>query len=95
MLGEIALVDYDSPISNSGLVFYETLYDENASCHMALGSAYLECIDNNQIKEEIFKQINQSNNHVDFMFGTADLEVIGIKDDNTKELIMKDGNFIE
>ena len=95
MLGEIALVDYDSPISNSGLVFYETLYDENASCHMALGSAYLECIDNNQTKEEIFKQINQSNNHVDFMFGTSDLEVIGIKDDNTKELIMKDGNFIE
>ena len=93
-LGEIALVDYDSPISNSNLIFYETLYDENASCHMALGSAYLECIDNNQTKEEIFKQINQSNNHVDFMFGTSDLEVIGIKDD-IEEIIMKDGNFIK
>lgn len=95
MLGEIALVDYDSPISNSGLIFYETLYDENASCHMALGSAYLECIDNKQTKEEIFKQINQSDNHVDFMFGTSDLEVIGIKDDDTEEIIMKDGNFIK
>lgn len=94
-LGEIALVDYDSPISNSNLIFYETLYDENASCHMALGSAYLECIDNNQTKEEIFKQINQSNNHVDFMFGTSDLEVIGIKDDGKEEIIMKNGNFIK
>ena len=95
LLGEIALVDYDSPISNSNLIFYETLYDENASCHMALGSAYLECIDNNQSKEEIFKQINQSNNHVDFMFGTSDLEVIGIKEDNIEETIMKNGNFIK
>lgn len=91
MLGEIALVNYNSLISNSGLIFYETLYDENASCHMALGSAYLECISN---KEEVFKQINQSNNHVDFMFGTSDLEIIGIKDDDTEEIIMQNGNFI-
>ena len=91
MLGEIALVNYNSLISNSGFIFYETLYDENASCHMALGSAYLECISN---KEEVFKQINQSNNHVDFMFGTSDLEIIGIKDDDTEEIIMQNGNFI-
>lgn len=95
MLGEIALVDYDSTISNSGLIFYETLYDENASCHMALGAAYLECIDHNQTPEEIHRQINQSNNHVDFMFGTSDLEVIGIKIDGTKETIMKNGNFVK
>ena len=94
-LGEIALVDYDSPISNSNLIFCETLYDENASCHMALGSAYLECIDNNQTKEEIFEQINQSNNHVDFMFGTSDLEVIGITVDGKNEIVMKNGNFIQ
>ena len=94
MLGEIALVDDDSPISNSKLIFYETLYDENASCHMALGSAYLECIKDSQTKEEIFKQINQSDNHVDFMFGTKDLKVIGIKDD-IEEIIMQDGNFIK
>ncbi len=94
MLGEIALVDDDSPISNSKLIFYETLYDENASCHMALGSAYLECIKDSQTKEEIFKQINQSDNHVDFMFGTKDLEVVGIKD-GIEEIIMQDGNFIK
>ena len=87
MLGEIALVDYDSNISNLGLIFYETLYDENASCHMALGSAYLECV------QKLTDQINHSGNHVDFMFGTSDLEVIGIKD-NQEEIIMKNGNFV-
>ena len=90
-LGEVALVDYNSPISNSKLVFYETLYDENASCHLALGSAYLECV---QISEDAFNQINKSDNHVDFMFGTKDLKVIGIKD-NIEEVIMENGNFIK
>ncbi len=61
---------------------------------MALGSAYLECIKDSQTKEEIFKQINQSDNHVDFMFGTKDLEVVGIKD-GIEEIIMQDGNFIK
>ena len=84
-LGEVALVDYDSQISKSNLVFYETLYDENAACHLALGSSYLECI-----KEPDFNIVNKSSNHVDFMIGTKDLEVYA--DD---ELIVKDGNFIK
>lgn len=84
-LGEVALVDYDSPISKSNLIFYETLYDENAACHLALGSSYLECI-----KEPNFDIVNKSNTHVDFMIGTKDLEVIA-----DGEIIMKDGNFIK
>ena len=84
-LGEVALVDYDSPISKSNLIFYETLYDENAACHLALGSSYLECI-----KVPNFNIVNKSNTHVDFMIGTKDLEVIA-----DGEIIMKDGNFIK
>ena len=83
-LGEVALVDYDSPISKSNLVFYETLYDENAACHLALGSSYLECI-----KEPNFDIVNKSSTHVDFMIGTSDLKIYG-----DEELIF-DGNFIK
>lgn len=95
-LGEVALVPYDSPISNSNIIFYNTLYDENASCHLALGSSYPCCIKNGEkmTSEESKKAgANHSLAHVDFMIGTKDTNIIGIKKDGTKVQIFKDGNW--
>lgn len=95
-LGEISLVPYDSPISNSGLLFYETLYDENASCHFAFGSAYNECIKDGitmSEKELLAHGLNQSDTHIDFMVGTEDLSIIGTTYDGKEIVIFKDGNF--
>lgn len=78
-LGEVALVDYNSPISTSKLIHYETLYDENASCHLALGSGFTECVKgtDNKSKEELINLgFNYSDNHVDFMIGTEDLNIM-------------------
>ncbi|NFH80565.1 aminopeptidase [Clostridium botulinum] len=95
-LGEVALVPYDSPISNSNIIFYNTLYDENASCHLALGSSYSSCIKNGESmsEDELFKLgCNKSLSHVDFMIGTKDTSIIGIKEDGTEVQIFKDGNW--
>ena len=95
-LGEVALVDYNSPISNTKKVFKSTLYDENASCHLALGAGFLECIENgnNLSKEELNKiGLNASKNHVDFMIGTKDLN-IEAETYNGKIVIMENGNLI-
>lgn len=95
-LGEVALVPYDSPISNSNIIFYNTLYDENASCHLALGSSYPSCIKNgeNMNKEELLNaKANSSLTHVDFMIGTKDTNIIGVKEDGTEIVIFKDGNW--
>lgn len=97
-LGEVALVEYDSSISNPGLVYYETLFDENASCHLALGGGFQECIENglNMSKEEIGKyKINECANHVDFMIGTKDLTIIGENSDGEEVIIFENGNFSE
>ncbi len=94
--GEMALVPYDSPISNQKILFYETLYDENAACHFALGEAYPICIEGGEdMSEEELKAhgANVSDTHVDFMVGTADLEIVGIKEDGTHIQIFADGNF--
>ena len=95
-LGEVALVPYDSPISNSNTVFYNTLFDENASCHLALGQAYPVCLEGGrEMNEEELKEngVNISMVHEDFMVGTSDLEIVGITEDGEEILIMKDGNF--
>ncbi len=95
-LGEVALVEYDSSISKSGLVFYETLYDENAACHLALGASFPECIKNGpkMTKEELLEnKLNDCTNHVDFMIGTKDLEIVGITEHNEEIIIFKNGNF--
>lgn len=95
-LGEIALVPYDSPISNMKTLFYSTLFDENASCHLALGSCYPSCLENGTTmsKEELMASGgNDSVTHVDFMIGTKDLSIVGIKDDNTQVPIFIDGNW--
>lgn len=95
-LGEVALVPYDSPINNTGLLFYSTLYDENAACHLALGLGFSNTIRNYEkyTKEEIHKMgINDSSIHVDFMIGSKDLNITGYTRDGKKVAIFKDGNW--
>ncbi len=94
-LGEVALVPYDSPISNTHLVFKTTLFDENASCHLALGAGFPDCIDSTEKTDEALleKGINVSKTHVDFMIGTADLKITAQTEEGEK-LIFKDGNFV-
>ncbi|MCB2339319.1 aminopeptidase [Clostridium estertheticum] len=95
-LGEVALVPYDSPISNSNILFYNTLFDENASCHLALGKAYPVCIKNgeNLSSEELSKlEVNDSFVHEDFMVGTEDLQIIGITADGKEVYVFEKGNF--
>ena len=94
-MGEVALVDYDSPISNTKLIFGNTLFDENASCHLAFGDAFPTCLKNglNMTREELLKKgINHSNNHVDFMIGTSDLK-IEAETVNGKITLFENGNF--
>lgn len=95
-LGEVALVPYDSPISNSNLIFYNTLFDENAACHLAFGKAYPTCIVNgdNLSAEELYsKGANDSMIHVDFMVGTKDLDIVGYTSENKKVKIFTKGNW--
>ena len=96
-LGEVALVEYDSPISKSERVFYNTLFDENASCHLAFGGAYPVCLENSegQSEEELKERgMNNSLTHEDFMIGTEDMEIIGIDSEGRETTIMKNGNFV-
>lgn len=96
-LGEVALVSYDSPISNLNILFYNTLFDENASCHLALGNAYSMNIKNgtNMTEEELKKfGYNVSNIHVDFMFGSRDMEIVGTTHTGEKVTIFRKGNFV-
>lgn len=95
-LGELALVPHASPIAEMGLLFYSTLFDENASCHFAFGSAYPSCIEGGLAMSEaelLAHGINVSHEHVDFMVGTADLSVTGITRDGKEIPVMTDGNF--
>lgn len=96
-LGEVALISYDSPISNLGIIFYNTLFDENASCHLALGNAYSMNIKDgtNMPEEELVKLgYNVSNVHVDFMFGSSDMEIVGTTHDGKEIQIFRKGNFV-
>ena len=93
-LGEVALVPYDSPIQNSGILFYETLFDENAACHLALGKGFKELFKEELSNEEAkARGLNDSMIHVDFMIGTQDLEIVGTSFNGEKHLIFKNGNW--
>ncbi len=95
-LGEVALVPYNSPISNSNIIFYNTLFDENAACHLAFGKAYPICILNgeNLSEEELFdKGANNSIIHEDFMVGTEDLNIDGITKDGKVIPVFRSGNW--
>ncbi|MCL2853395.1 MAG: aminopeptidase [Defluviitaleaceae bacterium] len=96
MLGEVALVPHDSPISRMKLLFKNSLYDENASCHFALGKAYpmIGSYDRSLSKEEADGLgVNDSITHVDFMFGTADLRVTGTTSDGKEVTVFVNGNW--
>ena len=95
-LGEVALVPYDSPICNSGILFYNTLFDENATCHLALGHGFtnvLKNYDQYTTKECYEKGINDSMIHVDFMIGTPDLAITAITRDGKRVPVFENGNW--
>lgn len=95
-LGEVALIGKNSPIAKSGILFYNTLFDENASCHLAIGKGYPSTVKNGKdYKKSQLKKfgLNDSVEHVDFMIGTKDLDVFGITKDGKEVLIFKDGEW--
>ena len=95
-LGEIALVGYSSPIRNQGVLFYETLFDENASCHFAIGDSYPNCVKNGgDMNEDELKAagLNCSVEHVDFMVGTKDLSIVCETEDGKKFDVFKNGEW--
>ena len=96
MLGECALVPYDSPIRNSEIMFYNTLFDENAACHLALGEGFTGCIkdyDKDTIEQCREMGINSSMIHEDFMIGSQDLDIVGTCANGEKVAIFKEGDW--
>lgn len=95
-LGEVALIAYKSPINDTGILFYNTLFDENASCHLALGRGFNNCLEdyekytNEQCRE---LGVNNSMLHVDFMLGSADMSIVGVTAEGKRVQIFKDGNW--
>ena len=95
-LGECALVPKESPINRSGLIFYNTLFDENASCHLALGMGYDTCVEGfaDLSRDELAEMgVNDSVIHVDFMIGTEDMEIDGITADGEVVAIFRNGTW--
>ena len=95
-LGEVALVPHESPVSQSGLIFYNTLFDENASCHIALGKAYPTNLEGGaDMDEEALDKhgVNDSLTHVDFMIGSEKLDIDGVKQDGTTEAVFRNGTW--
>lgn len=98
MLGECALVPYDSPIRNSGILFYSTLLDENASCHLALGEGYSSCLENFEsytLDKARALGVNESMIHEDFMIGASDLCITGITADGREVPIFINGAWAD
>lgn len=96
MLGELALVPKTSPINQSGILFYNTLFDENAACHMAMGSGFTNLypdFDKFSRKDLTERGINDSLIHVDFMIGADDLTVTGIRGDGTRVAVFENGDW--
>jgi aminopeptidase len=95
-LGEVALVPHSSPISQSGVLFLHTLFDENASSHLALGNAYRFNIQGGtKMKDKQIEKsgLNSSLTHVDFMIGSADMTIDGITKDDKAEPVMRKGEW--
>ncbi|MEQ6377061.1 aminopeptidase [Bacillaceae bacterium S4-13-56] len=96
-LGEVALVSNNSPISQSGIIFYNTLFDENASCHLAIGKAYPTCLEGgtSMSKDELEAVgANDSLTHVDFMIGSGELDIDGITENGDTEQLMRNGLWV-
>ena len=97
-LGEVALVPYDSPISQSGILFFNTLYDENAACHLAFGRPYPENLEGGveMSKEDLAARgANDSMQHLDFMIGTRGMNIDGVQEDGTVVPVFRNGNWAE
>ena len=97
-LGECALVPYDSPIQNSGILFYNTLFDENAACHLALGMGFTDTIrgfENMSLEECRALGVNDSMLHVDFMIGTSDLSIDALTRDGRTMPVFRNGNWAD
>jgi|SRR5690625_1276798 len=95
-LGEVALVPHESPVSQSGLIFYNTLFDENASCHLALGKAYPTNLEGGiEMDQETLDDhgVNDSMVHVDFMIGSADMNIDGVTTNGMKEAVFRNGSW--
>ena len=95
-LGEVALVPHSSPISRTNLVFYNTLFDENASCHLAIGDGYAFCMEGgrDKSKDELAKiGLNKSIVHVDFMIGSAETDIDGVRPDGTVDALFRGGEW--
>ena len=89
-LGEVALVPVDSPLAQSGAIYYNTLLDENASCHLALGDSFPLALSSQASAEEKAK-LNQSDKHVDFMIGSPELDIVGVRSDGSRVPIFRRG----
>ena len=95
-LGECALVPKESPIHQSGLLFYNTLFDDNAACHLALGFGFDECVKGfeNMTKEELYEiGVNDAGNHTDFMIGSDDLSIDGVDEHGNVHPIFRNGTW--
>ena len=95
-LGEVALVPYSSPISQSGLLFYNTLFDENAASHIALGQAYSKCfVDGGKLSEDELRArgANRSLIHIDWMIGSDEIDVDGLDSVGVRTPVMRQGEF--
>ena len=95
-LGEVALIPYDSPINESGILFYNTLFDENASCHFAVGHGFNECLKGfEKLSDEECKArgVNDSMIHVDFMIGSRDMSIVGVTKDGKRVQIFENGTW--
>lgn len=96
MLGEVALVPKESPVNQCGFLFYNTLFDENACCHLALGAGFKEVLPNGNdlsVKEAQEQGVNDSCIHVDFMIGSDDLSIVGIRPDGTEVPVFVNGTW--
>ena len=96
-LGELALVPVESPVNRTGILFYNTLFDENASCHVALGRGFADCLEGFETmskQEQTDAGVNDSIIHVDFMVGTDDLSIVGYKDGKATK-VFENGTWAE
>ena len=95
-LGEVALISKNTPIRQGGMLFYSTLYDENASCHLALGLGFPECVEGGMemSKDELVAHgVNQSHTHVDFMIGAEDLNIWGVTAEGEEVPVFENGQW--
>jgi aminopeptidase len=94
-LGEVALVPHSSPISASGLLFYNTLFDENAACHIALGQCYADCFTDEALSPEQIgaRGGNSSLIHVDWMIGSGEVDIDGLTKDGTRVAVFRRGEW--